>query len=220
MIRKQYLLQCFLSTRAFDFARNEKYLSSACKITLLKWNQNIMGVAAPANRELGHATVRPRRGEENFGCVEGPPQWESISLPLDSGGFPWLPVSFFPAPRFPKQPFLLLPLREEEQERLGGGRLSLVCFGGTIHWSEVTTHLAQDGMLSESGFQIWSLTWYLRHQLKFKTSPNRIHLPFSCSHSSLASVECSSTLNGNQTYRKLIHWAAAGANGEPLAIHP
>lgn len=214
MIRKQYLLQCFLSVRALDFARNEKYLSSAYKIMVFKWNQNIMGVTAPANTELNHTTVRPRKGEENFRCIGGPSPWESISLPPDGRGSPLPPVSFFLATCFPKQPFILLPLREEEQEGLGGWRSSLVCFGGIIHCSGVTDHWAQDRMLARSGFQLWSLTCYLWYQIQFKTSPDRFYLPFVWSPSSSVSVKCSSSPSGTHTYSKLIHWAVAGANGE------
>lgn len=89
-------------------------------------------VTAPENRELNHVTERPKRGEENFRCIEGPSQWESISVPPDDGGSPLPPLSFFSAPCFPKQPFPLLPLRKKEQEGLGGGKSILVCIGGTI----------------------------------------------------------------------------------------
>ena len=164
--------------------------------------------------ESSNTWQRGQRGERRI--LDELSQQENISVPWMAGGSSLPPVHFFPAPHFPKRPFLLLPLREDGQEGLGVGRSSLMCFGGTIHW--VTAHLVQDGMLAGSGFQIWSLTQYLRHQIQFKTSPDRTCLPFSWSPFSPVSVECSSSPRGTQIYRKLLHWAAAGANGSSLAL--
>lgn len=120
MIRKQYLLQCFLSIRALDSARNEKYLSSAYKITF--FSESKCHGNDSSCKQLNHATVKPKRGKENFRCVEGPSKWKGISLSPDGGDCPLPPVSFFAAPCFPKWLFPLLLLREVEQEGLEGRR--------------------------------------------------------------------------------------------------
>lgn len=81
----------------------------------------------------------------------------------DGRSSPLPPVSFLPSPHYPKWPFLLLPLREEEQECLGRVRLNLVCLGGIIHF---TRHRMGCCLNLAFSFELLREVYGTRHSLK------------------------------------------------------
>lgn len=150
MTRKQCLLQCFLSHKSSWFCQNfirriiclkNHIVLHEIKI-LCEWY--LLQKAQPCDIE-----VKGEWGDFQM-CRRIFPTREHLFTPRQ-GELSSISCQLLPS-HFPKWPFLLLPLKEEEPEFLGWVRLSLVCLGGIIHCSRVTDHSAQMGCWLNLGF--------------------------------------------------------------------
>lgn len=163
MTRKQCLLSCFLSHKSPWFFQNWKMLIICLQnhFFYMKSKHHVSDTFCKERAQPGDGEVKEEWGDFQV-CRRIFLMREYLFTP-DGRSSPLPPVSFLPSPHYPKWPFLLLPLREEEQECLGRVRLNLVCLGGIIHF---TRHRMGCCLNLAFSFELLREVYGTRHSLK------------------------------------------------------